>query len=176
MPAGFGSGRLGAPSSSRLHATEPGVRQPERRVCSGEHLLCPHDTPASGPGVLWTPLSGRGLHSPSGRRFGHTPWDWDQSQLGRCPQESQLRAVHPRPPGPSASTTAGWLAPLLQPPQCHQALGGRAWRRERTEHVLGGCASQESNLQTGKPQGGYWLPARPWVGGRPQEGSSQCQL
>lgn len=63
MPAaGFGSGRLGAPSFKQALHHGACVPQLKRRVCSGEHLLCQPDTPSSGPGCLVdTPGGGPGF-------------------------------------------------------------------------------------------------------------------
>ena len=174
QPRALALGGWERPAPSRLHATEPGVRQPERRVCSGEHLLCQHDTPASGPGRLVdTPGGGAWIH-PQEEGLATRPWDWDQSSWGDVHRRASQGLFTPAP-GAVCLTTAGWLAPLLQPPQCHQALGG-AWPREQnmfwvTVHLPGGrvCRQASHRVDTGC----QWYP---WVGGRPQEGSSQRQL
>lgn len=96
-------------------------------------------------------------------------------QLGRRPQESQPRAVHPQSPGPSASPRqAGWH------PCCSHCSVTRPWvghgRREQNMfwvavHLPGGrvCRQASHRVDAG-------CQRCPWVGSRPQEGSSQRQL
>ena len=113
--------------------------------------------PPQGLGILWTPPVGEPGFTVRKKVWPHAP-GVGTSPAGETSTGEPAKGCSPPVPRAICLTTAGWLAPLLQPLQCHQALGG-AWQ-EGTEHVLGSCASpRRSSLQTGKPQGGYWLPA-----------------
>lgn len=85
------------------------------------------------------------------------PWAWDQPSWGGIHSRASGGLLIPGP-GALCLTVAGWLAPLLQPQQCHQALCG-VWQ-EGTEHILGSCPSHRRlSLQAGEPQSGCRLPA-----------------
>ena len=156
QPRALALGGWERPAPSRLRATEPGVRQPERRVCSGEHLLCPHDTPASGPGRLVdTPGGGAWIHRQE-EGLATRPWGWDQSSRGDVRRRASRGLFTPGPQGrlPHHSRLVG--TPVAATAVSPAPGWGMA---EGTEHVLGSCASpRRLSLQTGKPQGGYWLP------------------
>lgn len=123
--------------------------------------------PPQGLGILWTPPVGEAGFTVRKKVWPHAP-GVGTSPAGETSTGEPAEGCSPPAPRAICLTTAGWLAPLLQPLQCHQALG-RAWQGG-TEHALGSCASpRRSSLQTG-------CQRCPWVGGRPQEGSSQRQL
>ena len=167
QPRALALGGWERPALSRLHATEPGVRQPERRVCSGEHLLCQHDTPASGPGRLVdTPGGGAWIHRQE-EGLATRPWGWDQSSWGDVHRRASRGLFTPGP-----QDRLPYHGRLVGTPVAATAVSpGPGWgMAEGTEHVLGNCASpRRSSLQTGKPQGGYWLPAVS-LGGRQATG------
>lgn len=130
--------------------------------------------PPQGLGILWTPLVGEPGFTVRKKVWPHAP-GVGTSPAGETSTGEPAEGCSPPVPRAICLTTAGWLAPLLQPLQCHQALGGHGRREQNmfwvAVHLPGGrvCRQASHRVDAG-------CQRCPWVGSRPQEGSSQRQL
>ena len=130
--------------------------------------------PPQGLGILWTPLVGEPGFTVRKKVWPHAP-GVGTSPAGETSTGEPAEGCSPQSPGPSASPRqAGWH------PCCSHCSVTRPWvghgRREQNMfwvavHLPGGrvCRQASHRVDAG-------CQRCPWVGSRPQQGSSQLQL